>query len=82
MSNQLRIITVNEYRSRHMDLRGEIGKFTKIISKIHDSRKRKELITNHRENKGVQFTVHEENNTQFTNHRENKGTSIHGSRRK
>ena len=36
MSNQLRIITIND-----MDFGGKIGKFTKIIGKIHGSRKKK-----------------------------------------
>ena len=66
-----------------MDFGGKIGKFTKIIGKNpRFTENEKRSITNHRENKGFQFTVHEENKTQFTNHRENKGRSIHGSRRK
>ena len=75
MSNQLRIITIND-----MDFGGKIHEDNRQNSRFTEKEKRS--ITNHRENKGFQFTVHEENRTQFTNHRENKERSIHGSRRK
>ena len=54
---------------------GKIHEYNKKISRFTEKEKRS--ITNHRENKGVQFTVLEEIKTQFTNHRENKGRSIH-----
>ena len=86
MSNQLRVITIND-----MDFGGKIGKFTKIIGKIHGSRKKKRgqsRITvkikdsNSRiteKIRGGQFTVHEENKTQFTVHSKNKSPiTVHG----
>ena len=80
MRNQLRIITINDIWILGGGGNWKIHEDNRQNSRFTEKEKRS--ITNHRENKGFQFTVHEENKTQFTNHRENKGRSIHGSRRK
>ena len=79
MSNQLRIITIND-----MDFGGKIGKFTKIIGKIHGSRKKKRgqsRITGKIKDSNSRFTNKIELNSritekirggQFTVHEENK----------
>ena len=80
MRNQLRIITIND-----MDLGGGgIGKFTKIIGKIHGSRKKKRgqsRITGKIKDSNSQFTKKIKLNSritekirggQFTVHEENK----------
>ena len=69
MSNQLQIITVNEYIYIDIWILGEIGKFTKIICKIHDSRKKKRgqsRITEKIKECNSQFTKKIKLNSRFT----------------
>ena len=66
--------TVHGQRKRsitiHRENKGFNSRFTKIL---------KYPYTNHSENKGSKFTVHEENKTQFTVHRKNKSPiTVHG----
>ena len=79
MSNQLRIITIND-----MDFWAKMGKFTKIIGKIHGSRKKKRgqsRITGKIKDSNSRFTKKIELNSritekisggQFTVHEDNK----------